>query len=84
MFDYHVAKMRKSGIQRKIEQRWLSPERPQPPEDTSQVAGALGGDQLFFPFSILLTGIVGGAALVALERLRFMLLPDKMSKQSMY
>ena len=78
MFDYHVAKMRKSGILRKIEQRWLSPERPQPPEDMSQIADALGGDQVFFPFSILLIGIVGGATLVVFEKVRFMIFPDKL------
>ena len=70
MFNYHLAKMRKSGILAKIDLKWLSPDRPQPPQDLNQVADALGGNQVFFPFSILLGGIAGSVAFVAFEKIK--------------
>ena len=70
MFNYHLAKMRKSGVLAKTELKWLSPDRPQPPQDLNQVADALGGNQVFFPFSILLAGIAGSVAFVAFEKIK--------------
>ena len=72
MFNYHLAKMRKTGILTKIELKWLSPPRPQPPEDPNQVSGALGGKQLFFPFSILLVGVACSVTLAALEKIKLL------------
>ena len=72
MFNYHLAKMRKSGILSRIEMKWLSPDRPQPPQDLNQVADALGGNQVFFPFSILLGGIIGSVAFMAFEKIKFL------------
>ena len=70
MFNHHLHKMRRSGTLKKIEMNWLSPDKPQPPEDPNQVSEALGGDQMFFPFSIMFMGIFVSGVLFALERLR--------------
>ena len=57
MFNYHISKMRDTGILDRLALKWLSPPNPQPPEDANKVAEALGGTQVFVPFTILLLGI---------------------------
>ena len=76
MFNHHLHKMRRSGTLKKMEMNWLSPDRPQPPEDPNQISEALGGDQMFFPFAIMLMGIFGSGVLFTMERLL-----EKLSRQ---
>ena len=69
MFNYHLSKMRDTGVLDKIELKWLSPGKPQPPENLNEVAEALGGPQVFLPFTILLMGIGASATFILLEKI---------------
>ena len=68
MFNHHLAKMQAKGILDRIELKWLSPPKPQPPEDVKEVAEALGGAQVFLPFAILLFGIAVSSSFILLEK----------------
>ena len=69
MFNYHLSKMRDTGVLDKIELKWLSPGKPQPPENLNEVAEALSGPQVFLPFTILLMGIGASATFILLEKI---------------
>ena len=69
MFNHHLSKMRDTGVLDKIELKWLSPQKPQPPENLNEVAEALGGPQVFVPFTILLMGIGASASFILLENI---------------
>ena len=69
MFNHHLSKMRRAGILDKLELKWLSPPKPQPPKDVNEVAEALGGSQVFFPFAILLCGIAISTVFAAHEKI---------------
>ena len=69
MFNYHLSKMRDTGVLDRIELKWLSPPKPQPPEDSKEVAEALGGTQVFIPYTILLIGIGASASFILFEKI---------------
>ena len=69
MFNYHLSKMRDTGVLDKIKIKWLSPPNPQPPEDLNETAESLDGTQVFVPFTILLIGFGASVCFVLFEKI---------------
>ena len=66
MFDYHLLKMKESGVVDKLLTRYM----PDPPQTIGTPdAVPLGYDNLIFPALVLSFGTCGALAIVLMERL---------------
>ncbi len=69
IFDYHVLKMKQSGVMKKLDNKWSHKSKP---SDLSshyfpQAAVNLGYENLFFPALIILFGIFSGLVVLLYE-----------------
>ena len=68
LFNYHLIRMRESGVFYQESHKWLREDRPREFTSTSaDEAKALGLDSLLFPVLVLAAGISGCAILAMLE-----------------
>ena len=67
-FNHHLAKIKESGLLKRIATKWKLEEPPETDSGTEQPK-ALGFDDLFLPFVAVAVGVFGALVSVSIEKL---------------
>ncbi len=69
-FNYHISKMRRSGVLEKIEHKWISGDEPEDNSDRifQEDIVILSYDNLFLPFNTMALGIMIAIGLAVVEK----------------
>ncbi len=70
VFDYHLIRLRESGFMSKIKKKWIGNDLPEDMTHRIYVKEplVLGFDNLFFPSTVILIGIIGASVLSICEK----------------